>query len=222
MEKKKRIRKKTPCPICGILKSYNAIRCMACSAKIRGAARVAKGLRKINKCIDCGKEIAKKKYTRCHSCSMLDRWLDPEYQSRCIDSMKESFYSRWSDPVYREKSIKNLTNFIDGSKLERSVALIAKDYGFERSVMVKKYLVDLIDVDRKIIVEVNGDVWHCNPKFYKPEDVIISKKTAKQVWEKDSIRKNFLQSLGYRVYEIWEDDILKGKSEYIHSFFNSL
>jgi hypothetical protein len=63
----------------------------------------------------------------------------------------------------------------------------------------------------KLLIEVNGDHVHANPKIYKETDLvdIIYHKniTAKEIWEHDLKKKNFAESMGYKVIYLWESDI---------------
>lgn len=73
-------------------------------------------------------------------------------------------------------------------------------------------IVDVLINHKKIVIEVNGDLWHGNPKIYKPTDKI--KKwggiiTASKIWELDKIRKKQIESFGYKVMVLWESDIRK-------------
>ena len=75
--------------------------------------------------------------------------------------------------------------------------------------LVDKFIVDEIFEDKKIILELYGDFWHCNPKkfhedYYHP----YIKMTAKEIWEKNRIREDILTSLGYKLFIIWESDNL--------------
>jgi G:T-mismatch repair DNA endonuclease (very short patch repair protein) len=72
--------------------------------------------------------------------------------------------------------------------------------------------VDILIEDKKIVLEINGDVWHGNPKLYKPTDVI--KKwggdvTCKEIWDFDSARKEQIESFGYKVIVLWQLDIMR-------------
>lgn len=60
----------------------------------------------------------------------------------------------------------------------------------------------------KIVIECNGDYWHCNPLFYN-HNYYHSKirKTAQEIWEYDETRKKFIESKGYIAIFIWEDEI---------------
>jgi len=66
-----------------------------------------------------------------------------------------------------------------------------------------------------IIIEVNGDYWHANPKVYKANDIInycFGKKKAKEIWEKDKKKKEFAKIKGYKVIYIWEKSLHKLKT----------
>ena len=57
------------------------------------------------------------------------------------------------------------------------------------------------------VYEYNGDYDHANPEFYKATDSIRGSKTAQQVWEKDSRKRNYIENvLGAELVEIWESD----------------
>lgn len=72
--------------------------------------------------------------------------------------------------------------------------------------------VDIQIVSKNIIIEYNGDYWHCNPRKYC-KDYFHKKKNklAKEIWKDDTSRINFINSLGYKVYVIWEMDYMADK-----------
>jgi len=69
------------------------------------------------------------------------------------------------------------------------------------------YLYDFVISNIKLCIEFNGDFWHCNPKIYNEEykHVVIGK-TAREIWEKDSVKINFLKKKGYSVFVVWESE----------------
>lgn len=72
--------------------------------------------------------------------------------------------------------------------------------------------VDILIESKKIIIEVNGDRWHANPKFFKKDDLIKTWEgnvTAEHIWNYDNMRLTHLESFGYKVIVLWEDDIKK-------------
>lgn len=59
----------------------------------------------------------------------------------------------------------------------------------------------------KVIIEVQGDFWHGNPKLYKKDDILLNGLTVDMVWKKDYRKKTKVETYGYRVYYLWETDI---------------
>lgn len=72
------------------------------------------------------------------------------------------------------------------------------------------YFVDFFDEDDSIIIEFYGDFWHANPKMYAPDDLVNlpeNKTEAKNIWEYDKKRIDFLKNLGYnKIVIVWEYD----------------
>lgn len=70
-------------------------------------------------------------------------------------------------------------------------------------------------VDTKIIIEINGDYWHANPKFYNENDILVypgKKVLAKEIWNKDKKLIKIAEENNYKVITIWEDEI-KNKTD---------
>jgi G:T-mismatch repair DNA endonuclease (very short patch repair protein) len=59
----------------------------------------------------------------------------------------------------------------------------------------------------KLILEIQGDFWHGNPKLYKKDDILLNGLTVDMVWKKDYRKKKKVENYGYRVYYLWETDI---------------
>jgi G:T-mismatch repair DNA endonuclease (very short patch repair protein) len=63
-----------------------------------------------------------------------------------------------------------------------------------------------------ILIEVNGDFWHANPKIYKAKDILPhpnKEVLAETLWKKDK-KKNILAiKNGFQVLTLWELDITK-------------
>ena len=97
------------------------------------------------------------------------------------------------------------------SKLHLSMVhrLNLRELGFVGEQQIGDYCVDELHEDKKIIIEINGDYIHANPKYYNADDLITligNSYTAEMKWEKDRIRREKLESLGYTVFVIWESD----------------
>lgn len=59
----------------------------------------------------------------------------------------------------------------------------------------------------KILIEVQGDYWHMNPKIYEPTHILRNGIEAKDVWKKDENKILDAKFKGYNTIIIWESDI---------------
>lgn len=74
------------------------------------------------------------------------------------------------------------------------------------------YFIDELSENRRIVIEINGDYWHANPKKYNANDIInypYGKRKACEIWNKDKRKIKKLQKNGYQVIVLWELDINK-------------
>lgn len=75
---------------------------------------------------------------------------------------------------------------------------------------------DVADTEKNVIIEFNGDLWHANPKKYRPEDNIpIVNKKAKEIWEYENKKISSAIDKGFRVIKIWESDFVKNPEQEI-------
>jgi G:T-mismatch repair DNA endonuclease (very short patch repair protein) len=95
------------------------------------------------------------------------------------------------------------------SSIEKRVAkcLIDLDIQYKANINLWNYNWDL--VFNNIIIEVQGDMWHGNPNFYKSTDLIMNKLLVKDIWKKDGRKRKKAIENGYKVLYIWEYDIRK-------------
>lgn len=112
------------------------------------------------------------------------------------------------------------------SKLEKLLFRILKriDCNFKekKTIKIKNkwFFPDIVDFNKKIIIEFFGDFWHCNPKFYNREDDFNFGLTVKDVWQHDRERIELLKSAGYKVIIIWEDDFKHNQKQTIQKIKN--
>ena len=105
------------------------------------------------------------------------------------------------------------------SKIEYKIIEILEDLNlpYERQFYIKddnaKYKsYDIRLKNSNIIIEINGDYWHANPKKYKPTDILkfpFGEKMATEIWKKDEVKRLLAESHGLIVKYIWENDIRK-------------
>jgi very-short-patch-repair endonuclease len=83
-------------------------------------------------------------------------------------------------------------------------------------------IVDILIEDKKIVIEINGDMWHANPKKYKDTDMIFKWGgliSAKEIREFDKARTEQIKSFGYEVIVLWGSDI-KSNIKQINEILN--
>jgi G:T-mismatch repair DNA endonuclease (very short patch repair protein) len=70
--------------------------------------------------------------------------------------------------------------------------------------------------ESNILIEVNGDFWHANPKIYKSDEFVNfpnGKIKAENIWKRDSDKAKVAEERGFCLIVIWEHD-LKSMSEF--------
>ena len=164
-------------------------------------------------CINCGDKYKIHKYRKnanfcsvnchdnhrrntiiCPTCEIeftAQKWKNKKYCSiECSGKGVLKRKSRFSQDVYRflEKHYKS------------------EDEKFER-INDKKYFGDIWLKDYNIIVECNGDYWHCNPNIYDENYYHKKiKKLAKDIWSDDKLKLDSFTGIGYHIITIWEYD----------------
>lgn len=90
-----------------------------------------------------------------------------------------------------------------------------KDFEFEIEKLLskhpKEYFGDVVSLSKKILIEFNGDYWHCNPIKYKPDFFHhVKKLSAKEIWQLDEKRLETISAFGYKILVIWESEFKNG------------
>jgi len=63
---------------------------------------------------------------------------------------------------------------------------------------------DIVDTQRRKIIEFHGDYWHCNPKKFNSNFIHKpSGKTAKEIWEADFLKTKAAIERGFEVKVVW-------------------
>jgi G:T-mismatch repair DNA endonuclease (very short patch repair protein) len=107
---------------------------------------------------------------------------------------------------YGVKCALELSKHSSRSKKEKQLENLL--LGYKSGIRIGRYKPDYVNEDSKNIIEVYGDYWHCNPKFYEASYFHVQlKKTAKEKWMLDKKRVLELESTGYTVTIIWENEL---------------
>lgn len=171
------------------------------------------------------------------SLAMKERWQDSEFREKMLEVFKETQARDEvrvarskiqkkkiaDDPDYmpnlRRKALGKMRNRFSKLHLKVIDKLKLREIGFiGEQILLGRYIVDEFHADKKIVVEINGDYAHANPKYYCANDLITlpgQKKLASVLWEHDTTKISALEKEGYRVVVIWESDNWKDKLEEI-------
>jgi G:T-mismatch repair DNA endonuclease (very short patch repair protein) len=111
--------------------------------------------------------------------------------------------------IMKDKHIKGEIKSINRSKAEFEIidCLERNNIQCEPNHYIDSKIYDIYIPKYNLLIEYNGDYWHCNPKKYS-EDYFHSKKnkTAKEIWEYDKNKLDLANQRGYNYIVIWESD----------------
>lgn len=153
-----------------------------CSRRCQNkAARGAKGPR-----------VERVPYT-CQVCGfkgLAERWENRKYCSHRCNGVAQTRRMAEQSPTTIETEVYSVLS-------EMGIA-------FEPQCVVDYYLVDAFLLDLGVIVEVQGDYFHCNPSVY-PDGPIND--LQRNSIRRDKIKLGYFKKLGYPVIQLWEKDI---------------
>jgi len=159
---------------------------------------------------------------------IVDGNLRYENWKRTCSQTLENFIARHGEITgtllyddYKKKVLKNLLKNGRRTKLnddfENLLLEVISIEQIQREFPIKVdrfYLYDFYITSKKIIIEVHGDFWHCNPnKFISGQLINWPGKNEKvlvdDVWKKDEVKKQIAIDNGFEYYHFWEFDIRK-------------
>jgi hypothetical protein len=148
------------------------------------------------------KETIKEKYGVDHIMKL------DEFKKKVLDSRIDGIHFK---NVSRYSSIhKEVVEFL------RSMNIVLKIEHPIKKERYGYYSYDILIVGTNKLIEVNGDYYHANPMFYKPNDIfkfMDREFLASDKWEEDRIKIDYAKEYGYELLIVWEHDLKKNKVE---------
>lgn len=150
-----------------------------------------------------------------------DRWnsLSDEQQNHQVTTANTALQVKLKDPIY---SAKHYAKIFSQSKIgymskgHKDLHNLISDYGFDSHVQILNMQVDECNIELKIVVEYNGDMWHCNPRTWKCDDYNSAiRMTAGEKWRRDIARRAILEKMGYVLIVIWESQWIANAEHYL-------
>ena len=163
-------------------------------------------------CSEAGK-ISHKKSPITKGKFSSDRWnsMSKEEQHSQVTRANKALHNKLNndEEFKRQHYLKVFKNSKIGftSRGHNELHVFLCDYGFEQHTQISSMEVDECNLQLKIVVEFNGDMYHCNPRKWKPTDYnSVIKMTASEKWVNDRNRYYKLKNLGYITFVVWEED----------------
>jgi len=151
-----------------------------------------------------------------------DHMSKPEYKKLFSDNAKE----RWKNGSMEQTRIK-LSNLMkeriakgkiksyNRSKAEDEILETLKLLNIESipNFLLEGKIFDIYVPKFNLLIEYNGDYWHCNPlKYLKDYFNHKKQKTAQEIWDYDQNKLDLAKNNGYICEVIWETDYKQNKN----------
>jgi G:T-mismatch repair DNA endonuclease (very short patch repair protein) len=159
------------------------------------------------------------------ACGKNNAMANPIYRNKISNILKKKYQNGELDflkDIQRKNAYINQANgklnTTPISKAEKEIINTLKQSGFdiEGQFKIDNLKYDILIKDKNIIIEYNGDYWHCNPKKYKEYYFNQKKqKYAYELWEQDKAKKELAEKNGYKLFIIWESDYMFQKEKTI-------
>lgn len=143
------------------------------------------------------RELARKK--------LIEKWESGEMEEA------RKIMSETMKNTIREGKLKSVIK----SKAETEIINQIKKLGYnpKQSHRVDTKICDIYIPKLNLIIEYNGDYWHCNPSKYNKDYFNLKKnKFAWELWEYDKKKLEIIKSYGYNLEVVWETDYKSDKS----------
>jgi very-short-patch-repair endonuclease len=140
---------------------------------------------------------------------MWGKHHNKESKEKSSKTMKEN----WKNP---SPQLKNTLKIMHDSqktkhtKPELKISNILNNIGiyYEIQKWIYPYVVDFFIPSHNLILEADGKYAHGDKRIYASTDIIQGNITAKEKWDYDLKRDNFLREKGYTVLRFWEREII--------------
>jgi G:T-mismatch repair DNA endonuclease (very short patch repair protein) len=152
---------------------------------------------------------------------VTNQWIgfreNPEKYKEICDAKSDRMKKVWENYSEKQKDfiVKSLVSSKDcgRSKVSNTLKneLIKQNLydGFVSEEVFHGFIPDEINHKLKLIIEVFGDLYHCNPKKYKNSETYITpiQRTVGEQWKRDERKIACYKKHGYNVLIVWESDI---------------
>src|ERR1035437_684829 len=155
---------------------------------------------------------------------------NPETAKKTSETLIRRYASGELDHVKKQASergkLMNLTRIqLPESKKEKLMVELFKQLGYKTQTQfhINTRSYDLFLTEYNVLIEFNGDYWHCNPVKYSSDYFHqVKQMFAHELWKQDKYKKELAENSGYKFFVIWEKDFDKNKQQEINKIITQL
>jgi G:T-mismatch repair DNA endonuclease (very short patch repair protein) len=147
---------------------------------------------------------------------------NPEHRKKVADMIRKKWKNGemehvrkiFSETMKETRRLGKIKSVIR-SKTEKQILNKIKKLGYEviHSFKIDTKICDIFLPQLNLIIEYNGDYWHCNPNKYSKEYFHqVKGMTAEQLWEYDKNKIDLIKNKGYNLEVVWESDYKSDKT----------
>lgn len=140
-------------------------------------------------------EEERKHFTEASHQAIKDKWKNPQFRARRIEESRERLLKNNHLLQHRKEPTSIEAAIYNG--LDELGVSYCKQY-----IVGNKFACDVAFPELRIIIEIQGDYWHGNPKKFKTLN-----EQQKRQQKQDRSKKAYLEACGFKVLYIWESDI---------------
>ena len=156
-----------------------------------------------------------------------------KHNSSSTEFKKGKHYSRKTEFKKGDKRTKEIRARLVSPKKDTSIEVKIQNFLKQLSIeyfthqyikeIKHRYQCDILIPSMNLVIECDGDFFHCNPSKYSPDFVRFPNSKSNQpacvIWERDRIRTKELIEKGFKVLRLWEHEI---KVMELNDFSNKL
>lgn len=158
---------------------------------------------------------------------------DPKKYKQICEAKSKRMKRVWKEQFTEEQKNKIISALAKSHGQSRSgisgklkTAMIEADLydDFRSEEVFHGFIPDEINHDLKIIVELFGDLYHCNPRKFRSPDHFVKaiQRTVGEQWQRDRRRLACFYKHGYTVVIVWEKDFRNNADKQIERIKNEI
>lgn len=124
------------------------------------------------------------------------------YDKETINRLSNNLIDKLKDRLSENKF--SISSHLENNFIENYIKPLNIKYIRQFYINEIKQFCDILIPDYKVIIEINGGYWHCDPRFYNG----AINETQQHKIDKDIIKYNWAKENHYQIIVIWEYDIL--------------